>query len=126
MREHAVEAVRGRRAGWTAGRVAGSEHEVVDEELRAVVEQLGEGACAADGVEAVLVLERHPRKLAALLRKRVGELRVLLLPDEQRLACGEPVLPCSDPVLHARSLLCLSEVWRLVHRPARSRSRLLL
>src|SRR6266576_5409115 len=96
MREHAVEAVGCRRTGRAAGGVVGAKHEVVDDQLRPTVEQLRKGACAGLGVEAVLLFERHPRELAALLRDLVGEPRVLLLAAEQRSACGEPVFACSD------------------------------
>src|SRR5919201_3332366 len=102
MREHAVEAVRGRRAGGAAGGVVGSEHEVVDDELRAAVEQLRQRACAVLGVEAFLLLQRHPGELAPLPREFVAEPRVLLPPSEERLARGEPLFPCSDLLIRHR------------------------
>src|SRR6266576_918744 len=82
VREHAVEAVRRRRAGRTARRVVRPEHEVVDDELRAAVEQLRQRAFAILGVEAVLLLQRDPRELTALPGDIVAEPRVLLLANE--------------------------------------------
>ena len=79
-----------------AGLVAGPEHEVVDEQLGAPVEELAERLLAVVGVEAVLLLHRHPRQLASLPRELVAEPCVLLLADEQPLACGEPLLTGSD------------------------------
>ena len=82
VREHAVEAVRRRRAGRAARRVVRPEHEVVDDELRAAVEQLRQRAFAILGVEAVLLLQRDPRELTALPGDIVAEPRVLLLANE--------------------------------------------
>ena len=46
--------------------VAGAEHEVVDEQLSAAVEELRQLARALVGLEAVLLLEWDPGQLAAL------------------------------------------------------------
>jgi hypothetical protein len=82
VREQAVDAVGHRRAGRAAGLVARAEHEVVDEQLGSPVEQLGERLLTVVGVEAVLLLHRHPGQLASLLRDRVAESGVLLFADE--------------------------------------------
>jgi hypothetical protein len=47
-------------AGAGAERVVGPEHDVVGEQLRAPVEQLGQRLLAVLGVELVLLLDRHP------------------------------------------------------------------
>jgi hypothetical protein len=44
--------------------VARAEHEVVDHEMRAAVEQLRQRACAVVGVELVLLLDSGPGQLA--------------------------------------------------------------
>src|SRR5438270_3902155 len=74
----AVEAVGDRRAGRAPGRVVGPEHEVVDEELRAPSEEIGEGRFALVGIEAVLLVNAnpgqvlpHPRELVATPRQRL-------------------------------------------------------
>src|SRR5262249_35024894 len=59
------------------------EHEVVDEQLRAAVEQLGQRSRALLGLEAVLLLDRHPGELASLPSKLVAAPGVLLLLGEQ-------------------------------------------
>jgi hypothetical protein len=87
-----------------AGLVARAEHEVVDEQLRAPVEQLEERLVAIVRVEAVLLLHRYTRQLASLPRDLVAEPGVLLLTGEQLLACGEPLFAGSDPVSHRVSL----------------------
>jgi hypothetical protein len=51
-----------------AGHIAGAEHEVVDQQLGAAVEQLGQGPGALLGVEAVRLGDLDPGELAALAR----------------------------------------------------------
>jgi hypothetical protein len=70
--DEAVEAVRDRRAGWTPCRVLGPEHEVVDEELRASSEEIGEGRCALVGLEAVLLVDSNPGQLLPPARRSRG------------------------------------------------------
>jgi hypothetical protein len=67
VRHEAVEAIVDR-----APRLAArSEHEVVDQELRAAVEELGQGPRPFVGVEQVLLLDRDPGQLAALASQLV-------------------------------------------------------
>ena len=117
MREHPVEAVGRRRAGRTASRVAGPEHEVVDDQLRAPVEQLRECARAFGRIEAILLLHLDPRQLASQFRQLVTEPGVLLLPREQRLSRGQPRLACSDLVIthHWPPLVRASKARRATH-----------
>src|SRR5207245_2799976 len=56
----AVEAVRDRRAHRAACRELGPKHEVIDEELRASSEEIGEGGFALVGLEAVLLVDSNP------------------------------------------------------------------
>src|SRR5213076_2408906 len=67
MHERAVEPVAlvgATRAG--AERVVGAEHDVVGEQLRAPVEELGEGLLAVLGIELVLLLDRDPGEIETL------------------------------------------------------------
>src|SRR5438093_8486583 len=105
MRERPVEAVGRRRTGRTASRVVRAEHEVVDDELRASVEELRECAWATGRVEAVLLLHGDPRQLPPQLCQLVTELSVFLLASQQRRPRSEPVLACSDIVISHRCLL---------------------
>ena len=72
---------------------------MVDEQLWATVEELREGPGPVGGLEAVLLLDRHPRKLPALLRQFVATAGELLLLREQLVAGGLPLLLRSDLVL---------------------------
>ena len=96
--DEAVEAVRDRRAGRAAGRVLGPEHEVVDEQLRAPSEQVGEGRGALVGVEDVLLVDADPRELLPLPGQLVAAPRQLLLGLEQLQPGREPLFPRSGLV----------------------------
>jgi hypothetical protein len=67
-----VEAVRDRRACQTAGGVVGPEHEVVDEQLRASAEEVGQRRAALVRVEGVLLVQPDPRQLLPLERELVA------------------------------------------------------
>src|SRR5450631_1239655 len=99
MGEHAVEAVRGRRAGWTAGLVVRAEHEVIDHQLRAPVEQLLQAPRTRSALEGVRLLDRHPGKLPALPGELIALPAVLLFAREQLGARRAPFFPGTDPVL---------------------------
>jgi hypothetical protein len=98
MWEHTVHGVGDRRVHRAAGLVARPEHEVVDEQLGAPVEQLAKRFLALIGVEPVLLVHRHPRQRASLPGELVAGACVLLLADEQPPARFEPVIPGSDRV----------------------------
>ena len=93
-----VVGVRTRRAGRAARRVVRAEHEVVDEELRAPVEELGQRLRPLVRLERVLLLDRHPGQLSTLPRELVAEARELFLPLEQLDPGRPPLLAGSEPV----------------------------
>ena len=101
-----VELVPEARAAWTGAHLeVGAEHDVVGEELRAAVEELGEGLLPLVGVELVCLVYRDPGKLAPLLRGLPAELGVLGLEPRQLVASGLPLLTSSDFVLSHRVVL---------------------
>ena len=67
---------------------SGAEHEVVDEELGATVEELGERLAPLVGLEDVRLLDPHPRQLPAEAGELIAALGVLLLEVEQLTACS--------------------------------------
>ena len=98
--ERAVEPVR--EAGATrarAERVIGAEHDVVGEQLRAAVEELGERLLAVLGVELVLLLDLDPGELEALCLDLFVLLRLLGLELGELIACRLPFLAGSSLVL---------------------------
>src|SRR5207244_939449 len=99
MCDGAIEGVGPGRADRAAGRVVRAEHEVVDEQLRASVEELRQPLWTVLGLEGVLLLHPHPGQLAALAGEVVAAPRQLFLSLEQCVACSEPFLACSDLVL---------------------------
>jgi hypothetical protein len=105
-----VEAVRDRRACWTARRVVGPEHEVVHEELGAPLEEVCQRGTPLVSVESVFLVDPHPRQLLPPPRQLVAAPRELLLRLEQREPlCGPLLVPalvpeacCPGPVLRHR------------------------
>jgi hypothetical protein len=68
-------------------------HEVVDDELAGAIEKLGEAAGAPRGVEAIILLDLHPRQRATVGRHRVPLAHVCFLLGQQRAAGGDPFFP---------------------------------
>src|SRR5207244_7759581 len=91
-----------------AERVVGAEHDVVGAQLRAPLEELGQGLLAVLGVELVLLLDRDPGEIATpsldllvslrLLRLELGELVTGHLPflAGSNLVFGHPISLLSD------------------------------
>jgi hypothetical protein len=88
------------------------------EQLRATVEELRQRPRAVVGVEPVLLLDPHPRQLAAPPGELVADPGVLLLASQQLVAGRLPFLAACDPVFSHR--VCLL---RLAPSDARSASR---
>src|ERR1700759_5526863 len=86
-----VEAIGDRRARRTAARVLGSEHEVIDEELRAAAEQVGQRRGAGFGRKSVVLLDGDPWQPLALTGKGVAVAGQLLLGLKQIETGGEPL-----------------------------------
>src|SRR4051812_10644252 len=96
----AVEPVRqAGAAGTRALAVVGPEHDVVGQQLRAPLEQVREALLAVLGVEDVLLLNGHPRELAALARDLLVELRLLGLELRELVARRLPLLAGSGLVV---------------------------
>src|SRR3954451_3535066 len=91
-----IERVGDRGADGTARLPRRAEHEVVDEQLRATVEELGERLRPRRGLEAVGLLDRPPWEPAPLPRKLVASPGELLLLREQLLAGRVEFRLCAD------------------------------
>src|SRR5438067_3242490 len=113
-----------RAAGARADLVVGSVHDVVSEQLRAALEELGQRLLAVLGVKDVLLLHRHPRQLAPLLGDLAAQLGVLGLALCQLVAGVLPLLTCSYLRGHSVLLLVAFGVWTDAqpenHRSARA------
>jgi hypothetical protein len=71
------------------------------EQLTAAVEQLHQRARAVVRLEAVRLLDPDPGQLAPLTRQLIAEAGVLLLADEQLLACISPLFAVLRPCAHS-------------------------
>src|SRR5205814_2821128 len=101
------ERVRDRGADRAACLVGRPEHEVVDEQLGAAVEELGEGLRAVLRLEAVVLVDPDPGQLAPLPGQLVAPAGELLLLLQQLVALRLPLLLGADPVLRQRATSCL-------------------
>src|SRR5262249_33557413 len=96
-----------RRARRAARGIVGAKHEVIDEELRASLEEIGECGVALIGVESVRLVDADPRQLPPPLRDLVALPRECFLGVEQLEPRREPLFTCASAVLrHRCHLLC--------------------
>ncbi|MNT15476.1 hypothetical protein D3C72_1505290 [compost metagenome] len=100
-----VEAVGNCRARRAAGLVVGPEHEVVDEQLRAPFEQLGQRGAAFVGFEAVRFVDPQPWQVLALLRQFVAAPRQCFFRLQQLEPGGQPVFARGGCVCGHRGFL---------------------
>src|SRR5205823_3356786 len=91
-----LEVVRPERADRTALLPVRAEHEVIDEQLAAAVEEISQRLLAVWALEDVLLLDRLPGKALSLLRQLVACACELLLLGEQLLARLEPLVVADD------------------------------
>src|SRR3954471_4845386 len=108
-----------RAAGAGAELVIGPVHDVVGEELRAPVEELGERLLPVLCVELVLLLHRNPWKPTSLFGHPLAELGVLGLELRELIPSRLPFLAGSDLVLGHRApplAVCRVRVGGLVDR----------
>src|SRR6266536_5373237 len=96
MFDHRVEVVGPERADRAAGFVLGIEHEVIDDQLAAAVEELGQCLLAFGSVEDILLLDRLPGQRLPLSGQLVTRASELLLLREQLLARRKPVVVADD------------------------------
>src|SRR5207245_8085198 len=114
--ERAVEPVaQAGAAGAGAEGVVGAEHDVVGEQLRAPVEELGEGLLAVLGVELVFLLDHDPGEIETLALDLLVSLRLLGLELGHLVPGRLPLLARSDLVL--RHLISLRRTRTLPHEP---------
>src|SRR5262249_39361782 len=108
VREDAVEVVGDERASGATrvllvDAVPEPEHEVIDEQLRAAVEEVRERFRPFVGLERVLLLDRDPRKLPAPAGELVASARMLFLRGEQLRTRRQPLLSRSHCVVEHRA-----------------------
>src|SRR5699024_6581090 len=70
--DRTIEAIRYRRAGWTASLVVRAKHEVIDEKLRAPPKEVSQRDAAFIGFELVLLVDSDPRQLLPLPGKLIA------------------------------------------------------
>src|SRR5205823_4167816 len=68
------------------------EHEVIDDELTAAVEEIGQRLLSVRAVEKVVLLHTLPRQLAAAAAQLIALPREFLFLRQQLLARGDPLV----------------------------------
>src|SRR6266498_2054766 len=106
MLDHAPQPIGERGAARAGNRPVLPEHQVVDEQLRAPLEQLGQRLRPVLAREPVLLLDPDPRQLPPLLLDALGVLLQLPLGGQQLLARRLPLL--LRPDLHRTSFALTS------------------
>jgi hypothetical protein len=96
MRGDSIEAVRDRRAVRAPGLEIGPEHEVIDKELAAAFEKVGQRDVSFVGFESVLLVDPDPRQFLTLPRHLVAAPRQFLFCLEQLDPGGEPLVARDD------------------------------
>ena len=90
MRRRPVDMLGLKRTARTGRLPLRREHEMMDDELRATVEQLGQRLSPMLGVEGIRLFYLHPGKGAPLRGERVARTHMRLFLDEKRSARGDP------------------------------------
>src|SRR5262245_15228288 len=120
VHEQARDMIDLERAAHALRDLAGSHHEVLDEELAPAVEQIGEADLALRRVEDVLLLDPDPRQLATQPVQLVALLREGLLARQELHALLDPLRPGNDSMrLHGHSSPLLARLARGAGRSAR-------
>src|SRR6266700_7893365 len=121
----AVEPVRNRRAGRTPRFVVGTEHEVVDEELRASSEEVCQRRAPLVGVESIFLVDPNPRQRLPPPRHLVAAPRQFLLGPKQFQPGRKPLFTCSGLMVGHRLSPSASEAISSKRSNARRRKALL-
>ncbi len=101
-----VQMVGQERTTGAAGLPFRRQHEVIDHQLVAAVEQLGQGLAPGRGVEGVRLVDLDPGQGQAFGGVAVAQLGLFLFVDQQRLARFQPFLTRRDLMVRHRPSPC--------------------
>src|SRR5262249_3956767 len=100
----AVDMVGPERAAHAAFLPSRPEHEMLDDQLAASAEEVGERLLSVGSVEHVSLLDLHPRQLAPLGAQAIAQPGEFLLPAQMLLAGNEPLVSGHDAMVRHGSL----------------------
>jgi hypothetical protein len=104
MGQGAVQMIGQERTARTAGGPVGAQHEMIDDQLAAAGEQIGQGLFAGRRIEDVIGRDLDPGQGQALRIQLIAQISCFLLFGEQRSPCRQPFFPRYDRMgLHAGS-----------------------
>src|SRR5438105_1719684 len=104
VHESALDMVDFERAADAALLPAGTEHEMLDDQLAAAVEQVGERLLALRTIEHIGLFDLDPWQVAPLRAQLVAQTGEFLFLGQMRLARGQPLLSRDNPMVHHRSI----------------------
>src|SRR5260221_9035850 len=111
MRAGAVDMVGHEGAAGAPFRPARTEHEMLDDQLAASVEQLSQRLPALWAVEYIGLVDLEPGQHAPVRAQAVALPGKLLLLDEMLPMLGQPLIPRHDSVLHVDLLRLKLTIW---------------
>jgi hypothetical protein len=82
----------------------GAEHEMLDDQLAAPIEEVGERLPARRAIEHIGLFDLDPGQFAALCAQLVAQPGELLFSRQMRLARGQPLVSHNDPMMHHPSI----------------------
>src|SRR5262249_8227842 len=91
MREGAINMIAEKGATGTAFDPIGRKHEMIDDQLAAALEKIGQGFLAFRSIEDVILLYLDPGKFAALRAHRVSLVRQFLFLNQELLTGLKPL-----------------------------------
>src|ERR1700728_896715 len=103
MRQRAIDMVREEGATGAARLPAGSQHEMIDDQLMTSVEQVGEGLAAFRRVENIVLVQLDPWESLPRGAYLVAQPSFFFFLLHQRLAGGQPFFAGNDGMLHGTS-----------------------
>src|ERR1700720_4735682 len=82
----------------------GTEHEMLDDQLAASVEEVSERLLALRAIENIGLFDLDPGQFAPLRAHLVAQSGEFLFLCQMRLARGQPLVSTNDPIVHHRSI----------------------
>lgn len=98
MHKRSIEMIREERAARASSLPIRTEHEVIDDQLAAAIEEIGKRFPAGRRIENIVFLDLHPGQGHALRIDAIAQMRCLLLAGKQLTAGLQPYVSGNDLV----------------------------
>jgi hypothetical protein len=95
-----IEAIGDGRAVGATGLIVWSEHEMIDQKLRAPAEEVCERRAPFVRFEPIVFVDSHPRQFLPVTSYLISSVRQVFFFHKQLLPCRNPLLSTHDLVFH--------------------------